>query len=466
MKVLLINPWQVMINKMAEHLGATCPLPVLYVAGAARDAGHEVVVIDAHVAGCTPFHISGKHYLYYSGDTLSINEDSDQYTLVGAPVADILSMIRTCNPDVIGISLTFLSLQPAIEPIVEMLKLAFPNIPIVVGGSFPSLVPEHIAKVDAIDYTVAGEGEVTFPLLLKAIEDKREPVGMPGVYCKRNGQVVGTSPDRITDLDSISYPAYDLVILDHYFAIQGVRRIQLITSRGCPFNCRFCSVPLTSKRKWYGHSPERVLSELQGAANAGVNEIFFEDENMAVNKSRFIAILEGIINNRLELKLRAHNGLHVATLDKEVLRLMKLAGFEWLVISPESGNERVAREEMGKTFSPDDAVQVVKDAISLGLKPLVNLILGMPNETMSEIQDTVAYAKKLKGMGVKEFQIATAMPMPGTELFKEAVSKGLMQAGIQSNPNFYVPVFDGPDWTRQQLFKLRYELADELNERG
>ncbi len=468
MKVVIINPWQPIYNHSGGHLGIDFPLPAMYAAAVAEKAGHNVVLMDAYAGGCTPFRIKtgGEplHLLCFQGENIPIDSEwINDCTLVGSQFGGVETAIRRFAPEVVGISAMFTAMRPVLPIITAIIHHMVPNAKIVVGGSFATLQPEIIMReCGCVDYTVSGEAEVSFPSLLEEIELHVPRPQIPGVSYREDEKVVVPKFDVLPDAAGVLHPAYHMLPIDQYFGACGYRRTSMITSRGCPYDCAFCSVPYVSRRLWKPHPIGTVLAELAGFKEGGITQIFFEDDNIAVDKNRFITLLEEIIKAKWGYILRAHNGIHVSSLNKEILRLMRLAGLEWVVISPETGCERVAQEEIGKTFIPSDAERVLKQIVELDMKPLVNLVIGFPGETMREIEMTADYARSLKTQGAQEFQIAIAYPLPHSRMYEQLVAEGRLDEKAH-HMHFYEPSFDGPDWTRGELKIFRGNLAKELN---
>ncbi len=469
MKVAIINPWQPIYNHSGGHLGLDFPLPAMYAAAVAEEAGHNVALMDIYAGGCTPFRIKTGdeplHLLCFQGENIPIDSEwINDCTLVGSQFGGVETAIRRFAPEVVGISAMFTAMRPVLPIITAIIHHMVPNAKIVVGGSFATLQPEIIMReCGCVDYVVSGEAEVSFVALLGCIERGLvAPPHVPGVSYREGDRVVVPDFDILADASNVPHPAYHMLPVDQYFGASGYRRASMITSRGCPYNCTFCSTPYVSKRRWRPHPMETVLAELEGFKEGGVAQVFFEDDNIAVDKDRFVVMLEEIIKARWNYALRAHNGIHVSSLNKEILRLMRLAGFEWVVISPETGCERVAQEEIGKTFMPSDAADALRWIVELGMKPLVNLVIGLPGESKKEIEETAEYARRMKAQGAQEFQIAIAYPLPHSRMYEYLVAEGRLDENAH-HIHFYEPTFDGPDWKREDLKVFRDNLAKELN---
>ncbi len=456
MKVLLINPPQPIFNGVTENLAVSWPMGILYVAAAVERAGYNVRILDAYIGGCTPFVMTnGNHNVWYTTQMLQNRRDGfTEDGVVGLTNNLFKGMIAYEEPDVVGISLMFSSIHHTVPMIVRLVKEAVPNAMIVLGGAHASIAASSLLEIDGVDYVITGEGEVAFPHLLRAIENHEPTDNIPGVY--------PTPFEVIPNIDDIYPPAYHMVPIDQYFAVLGHRELVMITSRGCPFSCRFCSVPQSSHRTWRAHSVGRVLAEMEIAKTMGATDIMFEDDNISLNKGRYCSILEGVIQQNWNLGLGARNIL-LTTLDKDVLTLMKRAGFTKVPVSAESGCDRVLAEEMGKKLTIAETERVVRESVEVGLKPFLNFVLGMPGEKWSEIEQTAGFARRMKTLGAEGFWVSVATPIYGTKMFQELVDKDMLPKDFTYQFSYGRATFDGLDWTKEQLQGYRKMLMVELN---
>lgn len=288
---------------------------------------------------------------------------------------------RMFMPDAIGVSCMFSEYkQDAIE-VITTIKHYFPNIQIIVGGAHASTFPEEMSEY--ADTVVVGEGE-------KVIDDI--------VRNKRKG-IVRT--ERIKDLDSLPMPAWDLM-MDDLKEINWLSRkspflmrrplAHIITSRGCPNNCAFCAVKVAWGRQWIPRSAENVVDEIEYLYEQGFKEIHFNDDNCSINKERMYDLCEQILVRNIDIRIACPTGIHIATLDKNLLKEMKKAGFYRLCFGIETGNQKM-QTKIHKNINLDKARQVIKDANDLGFWTSATFIVGFPGETEEQVKDTFDFAK-------------------------------------------------------------------------
>jgi magnesium-protoporphyrin IX monomethyl ester (oxidative) cyclase len=210
--------------------------------------------------------------------------------------------------------------------------------------------------------------------------------------------------------------------MDKYFAINRPHgtvahrspNTSLITSRGCPARCVFCSIHTVWGRKFRARSPENVLGELELLVrDYGVREVHFEDDNLTFDRARAKAIWNGMIERKLDLAWAAPNGLATYTLDEELLELMRASGCYRLHLAVESGDPDVLRDIIHKPLRLDMVTRVVSAARRLGLAVDAFFVVGFPGETLAQIRRTFAFARSLD---VDSASLFIATPYPGTEL--------------------------------------------------
>ena len=228
-------------------------------------------------------------------------------------------------------------------------------------------------------------------------------------------------------------------------------------------NCSFCSVPVTSQRRFRSHSPERVILEVEHLiARYGVTGIMFEDDNMNLNPQRYKHIMELLVRGGYGLNIYARN-LRCDILSEETCRLMKKAGFNEVWGTPESGSQRVLDEVVGKKMKLGKVTESVARVRVSGMNVGAAFVIGMPGETWSEIQETISYARKLKQMGVGNFWFSIATPIEGTRMYETAIEQGLISGMDLDQFSYNQGTFDTAEFAADRLEELRNELMAEFN---
>lgn len=388
MSVLFISPPTRSVVK--EVLGASSPpLGLAYLAAVAREQGWKVGIIDGPTEGLG--------------------------------MQDIASMIKGFQPELVGLTATTPAIYDAYE-VARMVKEHSPNTLVLLGGPHATFMSrEVLEECPYIDVVVRGEGEETLREILERIECGKNLEGVAGATY-RAGDRIRENPSRglIKDLDALPIPAYDLLPMEKY-AIGKTKYAAVITSRGCPYGCIFCSSSLQFGKRWRACSPKRVLEELMILRyDYGVREIEFLDDTFTLNMSRAEEISRMIMNEGLDISWSASS--RVNTFSRDLGEIMRKAGAHTIYFGIESGSEETLRF-IEKGITRRQATDAVRAAKESGLNTLGSFIMGFPHEKEEDIRATIAFADRV-GVDLAQFTIAT--PYPGTRLWEIAVKEELL----------------------------------------
>jgi len=387
MKILLLSPPTTSAVKTV--IGTTGPpLGLAYLASMVRDE-HDVKIVD------------------------SLAED---YTY-----EDVEGILKKYDPDVVGITSTT-SMIPDAYAVAEMAKRYNENVKVVVGGPHVTFMPERTFKeCPSIDFIVRGEGEITFKELIDALYRNNDPSNILGLSINKGGKIRNNPPrPLIKDIDTIPMPSYDLLPMEKY-QVGNIRFGTVITSRGCPFNCIFCSSSLLFGKRWRGHSDSRVVEELKYLHEKyRIREIEFLDDTFTLNRPRAIRIAKQIVEEGLDISWSASSRVDLFT--DEVAQAMKKGGCHNVYFGIESGSQRIL-DFIGKGITLEQSFVAIKKAKKHKINTLGSFIIGFPDETKEDIRKTINFSKKV-GVDYAQFTIAT--PYPGTRLWDYALSKDLI----------------------------------------
>ncbi len=286
------------------------------------------------------------------------------------------------------------------------------NVPVLMGGSHVSAAPLSVLSDPSVDFIIRGEGERAFVEFLKAWGAGNPLDSVPNLGFKRNGEPV-LNP-MAENLPMGELPVADLSDLSPDRYLFERRPLCFITtSRGCPHQCTFCSVHLTFGDKFRRRSPDHVLSEIRQRYSEGYRVFDFEDDNLSFSREDFETILDALIAEFPVngLRLVAMNGISYLSLDRELLELMKKAGFRNLNISLVSANDRIlARLKRPHTLRK--YLDVVNQAHGLGFDIVSYQILGIPYETLDDMVDTMALMASLPVLiGASIFYLTPGCPI-------------------------------------------------------
>jgi radical SAM superfamily enzyme YgiQ (UPF0313 family) len=229
------------------------------------------------------------------------------------------------------------------------------------------------------------------------------------------------------ELDQLSYPAWDLFPLENYWALKfghgpvtSGRYLPLLTSRGCPYPCKFCVVPATNNQKWRARSAANVVAEMQYYIEEfEVHEFHIEDLDPTISDTRIREICAEIIERGLDVRWKLVAGTKVETIrSEETIDLMAQAGCNYISISPETGSAKVLKL-MRKPFDLEHAVRLVKRMNEVGIRSQTCFVLGFPGEEDEDRQLTFEMVRDLTIKGVDEIALFIITPVPGSAIYDE-----------------------------------------------
>lgn len=335
------------------------------------------------------------------------------YRHFGYSFDHIGNLARQSRAFLVGISSLFTPYMAEAIKTAETVKAYHPECSIVVGGHHPSAHPESVMQSPAVDFVLRGEGEASIARLASAVKTGRGYDNIPGlVYRSSNGKLAITNPAIMSHPDRYPLPATHL-IHHKFYKRAGRGSAVIVTSRGCPMKCSYCSVGAWSYLPFRRRSIESVMREIESAVEThNVGFIDFEDENLSLDRKWFIALLQEIAKRfgKHRLELRAMNGLYPPSLDKEVIESMKAAGFKTLNLSLGSISDDQLRR-----FQRSDVVAAFDQALNLsqaqGLNAIGYIIIGSPNQkALDSLSDLFFLAERRVLAGVSVFYPAPGSP--------------------------------------------------------
>ncbi len=384
----------------------------------------------------------------------------DGWLELGLSNEHIVERVRAFAPDLIGLTIPFSCQHDLAHVVAQCLKQAYPDVILVAGGNHVTAVPEQIDRHD-IDYLILGEGEQALPQLIDALNHNRPVDGIPGVHAR--GTVTYQCAPFIEVLDELPYPAIDLLPLEKIWQ-SGKRWINMIATRGCVYDCSFCSIHTIMGYKLRRRSIENVVAEVEHWYETyHIEEIYFEDDNLTVNRAWAKQLFRALADRHFNIRFMARNGLRADSIDREMLELMRAAGFHDFMISPESGSQRTLDEVIGKNMQLEDCMRVTRLAREVGIGVNAFFVIGFPHETQADLQDTLMYARSLREQGCQGFWISLAAPYPGTRLFRQCQERGLLPDFIDFR-RFRTADYaiQHPIFSRDELKAYRRKMMQEL----
>jgi radical SAM superfamily enzyme YgiQ (UPF0313 family) len=395
-KVILYLPRHVPPEYENSVALAVPPLPHLALAGPLRQAGYDVRIIDAKWE---------PHYREEITATLPDAVCLGISALTGYAIADGL--------EVAGLA-----------------KSLRPEVPVVWGGWHPSFAARQAAGDPRVDVVVRGQGEQTIVELLEALTERRSLTQIPGLTFRDASTIVET-PDRPSqDLNVFPPPAYDLIDAHRYIQVgpDGARNAATIFSRGCPYQCDFC---LDSRQTWRGLSMDRIRADLDfWVLRQGANQIRFYDGNFFLGRPRLLEFSRMVLNGDLADRFRwtaTGVGNRLVRLDGEVLDLLHRAGCRQVAIGAESGSDELLQQITNKT-TVEHTTEAVRLLTRHGINQYLFFMVGFPEEPDDALEETLRLVHRLMQINPDiEIQMNFCVPLPGSEMFRAAVKRGLFE---------------------------------------
>jgi len=446
-KVLLINPpaEQTLVGNnprfLDEERGHNPPLGLLYLAAMLEErSDHAVCVLDAQA------------------EELS-------YERLAEHVAGEA-------PDLVGITTMTFTLLDVLHT-VQVVRQAAPEAKVVLGGPHVHLYPRESVALPGVDFAITGEGEHAIVALADRLDDPKRWTEVPGLAyhadcglriadCglrseigdRKSEIVVNEHAGLIDDLDSLPFPARDLVPFRRYSSVLAKRQpiTTMFTSRGCPYRCTFCDRPHLGK-KFRAHSPKYVADEMQSCVEMGIQEFFLYDDTFTIRRQRVLDICGEIQRRGLDIgwDIRAR----VDTVDEEMLKALRAAGCERIHYGVEAGDDHFM-QVLNKGITVEDCRRAFRLTRRAGISTLAYFMIGIPGQTEADVRQTFRLARQLDPDVV---HITILTPFPGTEIYRQAFEQGVydrdywLEFAREPQPGFQ-PLY----WTKE----LGRERLEEL----
>ncbi len=432
MRIILVAPFKDSSSGLAQFP----PLGLGYVASALRAAGYR----DVQILDCILERLDTKGYEDY---------------------------LRRHRPQVVGVNSWSLSVRE-VKRCLEIAKALDPSVVTVIGGPHPSaLGVEAMRYFEDADFAFRGEAEKGAPMLMDHLSGKKDIrlEDIPGLMWRKGGRVFSNPALMTPDLDTIPFPSWDLIRPERYAKAGTLIQKDtacIITTRGCPFPCTFCSAYIIAGRRLRRRSIENVMEEIRYLVTEyGIKRFVVFDENITLNHDHIKGFCKRVIEEGLGLEFELPNGIRLDTLNMEILDLMRRAGFsERVAVGIESGSERILRL-MKKGLSKERIREKVRLLKRAGFKPIGYFIIGFPTETREDIEETINFALELDlyRAGFMPFH-----PLPGTEAYHMLLHMGELPADFDFSTLCTDNVPYAPRGiTRDELVRIRRRAILRFN---
>jgi len=353
------------------------------------------------------------------------------------PEEDLRKAVCNIQPGLVGLSVRNVDNQlwarteyylPEVKRYVEVIREET-DAPVVLGGAGYSIFPLPALRYTGADWGITGDGEVSLPPFIKALENCCDPAYIEGVVAP--GDTRGRfMPPRVENYDHQPLPGWEAINIDDY--LREGTTLSIIARRGCPFNCIYCDAPVSEGHRVRGKSPERLVTEIEHAVDSGVSSFNISDNVFNYPKGYAEAVAERIISRGLDINWGAT--LHPKGAGPEQIRLLRRSGFKMASMGPDSGSP-----EMLKRYDKGCSIEEVKSLMDLladnGIGFYMSLLIGGPGENEKTVAESVEFAANSKA-NVTGVRVGIRLT-PLTPLHEIAIREGT----ISPNNNLMAPAF-------------------------
>jgi anaerobic magnesium-protoporphyrin IX monomethyl ester cyclase len=403
------------------------PLGLAYVAAALEKAGFQVEMLDNY--------------------------------LLKKPTDEVKQLVQRLNPEIVGITCGSATYHRCVET-AKAVKETLPSCKVVVGGWHPSYLPDSMLQHPEIDYVVMGEGERAMVELATHItreKSEKALAAIAGIAYRHNGNIVKNGPKFISNMDEIPFPARHLLpmhLYDRTIEFLNAKPADVMSiARGCPFSCAFCE----TKKLWGNtcrtFSPSRIIDEVNYIIDKfNTKGIYFINDNFTIKKKETAELCDLIEKNKLDIEWMCDTRADLVSQD--LLGKMKEAGCKTIWFGVESGSPRIL-EKINKGITREQTIQAFKLCRETGIHIACSFILGVPGETVKDMEATLKFAKKLDPDWC-QFNIFIAYP--DSSLYEEI----LMSNHYECLDDFLISA-KTEDFDYNSLLKIQRRFHTEFN---
>ena len=426
--ITLIRPPAVESFRFATT-SITLPLGLAYISSSLKKKNFEVQILDA--VGDNP----KNRVAYYKG------------YLVGSSFSEIISKVSP-YAKYIGISVIFTHEWPLVVKMIELLKEKYPYKKVIVGGEHVSAMPEFCLATSKADFIVMGEGEETIIDFLSCndVNSQESLSQIKGLGFKINEKIfINSRRNRRTDLDEISLPDWKNFEVQKYHENRFVggmysenTTIPILATRGCPYQCTYCSAPNMWLPKWIPRDPIKVVDEITYYKKAFNAKNFpFQDLTAIIKKDWIKTFCQEIIKRKLNITWQLPTGTRSEAIDDEIAELLKKSGMTSMAYAPESGSEET-RMYIKKRMKTENLFNSIDSASKAELNVAVFIVIGFPHDNNSNLKQNINFIKKLAKHGVTDLSVGYYMALPGTQLFNSLYDSNK----IKLNKKYFSHILD------------------------
>ena len=418
------------LSKYASAAPAVPPIGMAYIAAALIENNHKVKVVDVIGQAINEYYPYEEKTLYRGLSFDQIIDEIDQ------------------DYDVIALSVMFSQDWPLTIDLINLLKKRLPKAIVIAGGEHITAEPEgSLVSCEHLDICVLGEGEHTVIDVIQNLDNLHD-VG--GIYFKDSDRrvVKGNLSVRNRNPETFPWPAWDLFPMENYLSeghgwgVNRGRSMPIIASRGCPYQCTFCSNPFMWTTRWVARPVEDVITEMKFYIKKYKAENFdFQDLTAIVKKQWIKLFCERLIEENLNVTWQLPTGTRTEAIDDEVAKLLMKSGCRNITYAPESGSEEVLIR-IKKKIKLQHVYDSAKSCYKAGLDVKFNFIYGFPEDTFKNFFETTIFTIRLAILGISDISIAPFSPYPGSELFFQLQKEGKIPKKLDMDYYKNIPFSD------------------------
>ena len=424
-RIALVRPPALQMKRSLSSYGAILPIGLAYVAAVLRDAGHTLQVIDA------PGHGFDREE--------EVASPIGKLWRSGLSPEEIVSRLDP-ETEMIGITHMFLHEWPTVRRIAELAKERLPQVQVVLGGENATAFWPWIFKfTDAVDCCVLGEGEITMLEVVRRLRDGQDLDDLEGVAIPSSTPETVRLSSRRTDLSEHPRPAWECFPVNRYmeksdnFGVHRGRSIPVLATRGCPYQCTFCSSAAMWTTRYVTRDPADVVDEIKSYVERyKVNNVNFCDLTAIIKKQWVMDFCDLLKKEQLDLTWQLPGGTRSEALDEEVLESLYATGCRNITYAPENGSKRMLKLIKKRVKLPR-MLHSIRAARRAGIVTRINIIIGHPKERWRDLRRSLKFLFKAAFAGCQDTAVMIFAPYPGSSDFEELLGQGK----IEMNDEFF-----------------------------
>ncbi len=375
------------------------------------------------------------------------------------PKGALLNVLKSFEPDAVGFTAMSFQYKTALE-LAKLTKAHLKNAVTLLGGYHATadhenilLSPDH----EYFDILIDGEGEVPFSELIKKLSKGHDYSDVPGITFRKNGSIVHNPRPDLLPADKINIPLRNARIYKKGFHMMGMPSDVIETSRGCVFDCNFCSIRYMYGKSFRKFSIERILADLEDAKRHGAKAVFIADDNITLDGKRYLNLCNEITKAKLNLTFAVQASVQGIRKTPGLAEAMAKAGTKFVFLGIENASDdALAFMQKSNQLKSSDTIEVVKELKKYGMLVVGGFIFGYPEDTRETMLSNFNYAKKI-GVDIQLFNILT--PHLRTELRDELIEKGLVtNLNDYSKYNHYASNVKTNHLSSTELYQIRNRL--------